>query len=503
MPPHEPLPLVRRSVTAAGWRFGAQVSAGAILFAQSVLLARLLPIAVFGVFSLALAVVEITQILGTLGLSPALLHRCEETRDVDRAASVHFTLTLALSVVWLVALSGGALLLAPDPYRTALVVLGLGMFVGNLGSTPRTLLVRQVHHGRLSAMQVVSAVLTTVVAAILAWMGMGLWTLLGVELTATAVFVLGLYAWRPVWRPRLVWPDRELRYFLGFGAHVVTGQLLNRGLDAVDRLWTGLFLGDAALGLYSRARLFAGYPRKLIGLPMDAVTSGVYAELKGDRERLSTAFFDANAVLLRAAFCLAGALAVAGPELVTVALGRRWLPMLAALWPLLPFVLLDPVRLTVSQLYVAVGLPGVVARIRLVQLVAMGVGVIGLGSLWGITGVAVAVSLAHLLGTGSLLLGSRRLVDVSLRGLLGAPAVALAASCSVVWLLPLDGLTPDMVRGGVAIAIQGSIYAAILGVAEHRYLRSLVGRLREGLGAHGLPDPTAATGEGPPTSLSR
>jgi len=475
--------LLERTVTSAGWRLGAQAASGLVLFGRAIVLARLLPVELFGVFSLATAVVTVTSVLGTFGLGPALLHRCEATRDEARAAAVHFTLTLTLSSLWLVLLVATTLAFAPAAHRTALLAIGLATFAAQLAATPRALLVRRVQHRRLAALTLAVALVSTAVGVPMAFAGLGLWSLLAIEAAGAACQLVAFYGWRPVWRPRLVRPGREARYFLSFGLRAAAAQLLERALGRVDRLWTGFALGDTALGLYSRATVFAGYPRQLIGVPVDPVISGSFAELKGNRRRLSEAFLDANAILLRAACLVGGALVVAAPELIAVLLGERWLPMVRSFQLMFLFVLLDPVKFSVSNLFVAVGQPGEVVRARAVQLGVALVAVASLGWRFGIAGVAFAVGLVQLTGIAYLLGRSRRWVDLPLPRLGLAPAVAVASAFAAVAGLVRAGLVPpgDLLGGATKLAAFGAVYALLLVCLEPRDLRRLLGRALSGL----------------------
>jgi len=473
-------PLIRRTVASASWRFATQAASGLALFGQSVYLARMLPVDAFGVFALAFSVVGLTQVLGTFGLGEALLHRCRETADEQRAAAVHFSLTAVLSLVWFALLVLASLLFVSDPLRTALIVLGASGLLTNLTLTPRMILNRRVQHRRLALLQLSSAVVSTVVAVILVLLGAELWALLGIDIAVAVWFAIGLWCWRPVCRLRFTLPRPELSYFLGFGMRMSAGKILQRTLDHFDKLWTGAFLGETALGFYSRARLFAGYPHKLLGVPIAAVVGGTFAELKGKVERLSIAFFDVVAVLLRAAFWVGGLLVVAAPEIVLVVLGERWLPMLGTFRLMLVFTLLEPINMTVAKLFHGIGKPGVIVQTRAFQLLVMVAGVVTLGGRFGIEGVAVALGTAQLVGIGSMLVRSRRFIDISLTRLLAAPSVALAAGFAAGSLdLILGGLPGGaLVQGGMKGIAFSLAYLIVLAALERRYLLYLAQRLQ-------------------------
>jgi O-antigen/teichoic acid export membrane protein len=425
--------LARRTVRSVGWNAAANAVKTLILLARSILLARWLPVAVFGVYGGADALVSLTVTAAAFGMGGAFLHRNPHTADERQAAAVHFTLKLGFTAVWALLMLGGAWRFTGGADRLALSVLVLANAGLQLAQTPQLIYQRRVEHRRLALTDLAGVLLGTLAALALAWRGHALWALLAVDLAMMAAALVGLYLWRPVWRPRLVWAPQAMRYFLRFGRRNFTAVALWQALDRVDDLWTRLFLGEVALGYYSRAYRFAIYPRLLFANPLNAVATGLYAALHADRPRLSRAFMQTNGLLVRLGFWAAGGLALVAPEFISLVLGEKWLPMLDAFRLMLLFTLLDPLKLTIANLFVAVGRPEQAARVRAVQLAALLLGLFTLGSRWGITGVALAVNLMLLLGIGLLLWLARAHVDFSLTRLFAAPLAALALGAGLAW----------------------------------------------------------------------
>jgi PST family polysaccharide transporter len=397
----------------------------AVLFLRSVLLARWLPVEVFGIYALAGSVVGLTSEIPRFGMGPAFLHRAAETEDEQHAAGIHFTLKTLLTLAWAAILVAVAFLLTSGETRIALLTLTFTSTGIELAQTPRLILTRRVVHRRLALIQLATVLLATLLALSLAWKGIALWALLATDIATLVVTIVALYVWRPVWRPRLAWSRPTVRYFLRFGSRTFLATALLQALDKVDDLWTGVFLGEAALGYYSRAYTFATYPRRILAMPVNMVVGGTYAELKGDRLRLSQAFFRVNAFLVRSGFFLAGLLALVAPEFIRLALGAKWLPMLDAFRLMLVYTMLDPIKITVASAITVSGSPEKVMRARAVQLVVMLVGLMVLGPRFGISGVALAVDGMLVVGMGILFWQVRAYVDFSLRRLFGVPGLAL------------------------------------------------------------------------------
>jgi O-antigen/teichoic acid export membrane protein len=416
--------LARRSVHSSIYNVVSQTLQIVILLFRSVMLARLLSPEVFGLYTFAQAIIYTTQTIPSFGLGSAYIHHSPETEHPD-APGVYLTLIAVFSLIWAVLLAGvAALLLDREQCRILWILIGVA-FVSQLVAPAQTILARRVRFQRLAILALVSAALSTPIALLLAWKGAGIWSLLSVDIVSGSVLVVGLYVLRPVWRPRPAWSLPIARYFLKFGRTTVLAGILVQAIDRLDDLWTGYFLGSTALGFYSRAYTFANYPRRVLADPINAVAMGTYAEVKHDRKRLSQGFFRFNALVVRMGLLFAGILFLISPEFVHLILGEKWLPMLGAFRLMIAYTVVDPIKFTVGHLFISVGRPDLLARVRAIQLVVLVVGLVTLGPNLGIVGVASAATIMVVVGTGILLWKSHQFVDFSLTQLFGVPIIAL------------------------------------------------------------------------------
>ncbi len=473
--------LARRSVSSVGWNVAGSMSGMVVLFVRSVLLARLLPVETFGVYVGAGALVTLTAVFASFGMGGAFLHRAPETQDEAPAAAVHFTLKLLFTLAWAAAMVAFALQFTAGGRQTALIVLTLTQVGDELTQTSRLILIRRVVHRRLAILQFLDAISTTVASIGLALLGAGLWALLATDIVSMLLGIAGLMIYRPVWRLRLAWQTARVRYYLRFGSRNMVAGLLLMALDRVDDLWTQRYLGNQALGFYSRAYTFATYPRKILAAPVNQVAGGAYAELKSKRLRLSQAFFRTNAILVRSGFFLAGVLALIAPEFIRIFLGEKWMPMLEAFRLMLIFTLLDPIKMTVSDLFIAMGRPELVVRVRLGQLAVLAAGLFLLGPRFGIAGVALAVDVMVVLGIAILMGLARRYVDFSARRIFSIPGLALAVGLLVTaGTLTVAYPTPssDWWSAAVKIALFSACYGGLLLAFERALLKTLRQSLR-------------------------
>lgn len=467
--------IARRSVASVAWNVIVSVVQVAVGLVRTTLLARLLLIDSFGIYRYMGSIVTVSAVFADFGMSGAFLHRAPETEDEGQAAAVYFTLLMMFGSVWALLMAAGAFIFFDGAHRMTLLLLTLTRFGAFFSHVPRAILVRRIVHRRLALTQLINVLLSAVGAVYLAWRGAELWALLFTDITTLVVNVVLLYLWRPVWRPRLTWQPEAMRYFLRFGSQNLSSGLLMRALDRVDDMWSGAYLGDTATGLYSRAYAFATYPRTFLSEAVNKVAGGTYAELKGNRKRLSQAFFRTNAFLVRTGFFLAGLLSLVAPEFILILLEKRWLPMMSAFRLMLIYTLLDPIKITVGNLFIAVGEPRRVVVARLIQLAVLVGGLFLLGPTWGIAGVAIAVDLMLAVGMAILLWQARNFVDFSLWRLFSVPTIGLISGLALTYgALSLPGVAGSVWRTGpVKVIIFSIAYSVTFLALEQKYLREL------------------------------
>lgn len=481
--------LAQRSITSIAWNGIANAVKMVIFFGRSVLLSRWLPKQIFGVYATANVIVGLTVFFASFGMGSAFIHRAKETEDEEKAAAVHFTLKLIFTAIWATAIIIVAVIFTQDKTRLAIILVTLTTAGIEVTQTANLILTRRVAHRRLALLQTAVVFLTTAVALPLAWFSTGrstpliqslplppdelaLWALLGTDVVTLILTVLFLFGWRPVWRPRLAWSADIVRYYLRFGSRTFASYVLLAAQDRIDDLWTRLYLGNVPLADYSRAYTFATHPRRALALPINQVIGGTYAELKEYPERLSRAFFRSNAFLLRTGFFVGGLLALIAPEFIRLLLTEKWITMLDAFRLMLIFTLLDPIRITVADLFVAVGVPERVTVTRFLQLVVLVAGLFLLGPSFGIAGVALAADVMLIVGIFLLLWQAREFVSFSMRRLFLAPTLALVPALALgyaVHTLPLVAGSDWRTAVAKSIAFT-TCYGAILLLLEYRQL---------------------------------
>jgi PST family polysaccharide transporter len=459
--------------SARGSLYNIIVAGATILlgFLRTVLLMRWLEPDDFGVLGLSLFFITLLTPFAAFGLDNALLQEKEPTRS---SYSTHFALRLGLgSLAVLFGLLAAPALIYFYSDRPLIVTIFLILLLLTLVeatyATPAVVLRRELRFGALALINLAASLAMTLVAPLLAWAGAGIWSLVAEQAVGPLVRWTAIYLFIRPWRVSVHLDRQKARQSLQFGSRVTGSHLLGVILDRFDDFWTGTYLGTTALGYYSRAYEMAQYPERILANPIVNVFSAAYARLQDDRLQLSRAFFRSSSFLVRAGFLLAGILFVSASEITIILFTETWLPLVPIFQLMLVYIVLDPLYVNLSYLLVSVGFPGILLRVRLVQVLLFIAAVAGLGALWGTAGVAVAANVMMLTGVVLLFGYSRRFVSFSFFRMLLWPSLALLAAMTLTYAAQpsLSGL--GLWNGLLLnIALLTLIYGSVLYLAERR-----------------------------------
>lgn len=411
----------RRTLRAAGWQTWIGLVRLLVGLVRFVVLARLLPIEVFGQFGLAAAMVGLTIVVPRFGLTAAFLHRSPHTREEEPAASVLFTLRFGLVLGWAACLSVFVLVTGDGAVRTAVWVLVCCQLLAEPAFVPRLLLIRRLSYARIAVQESLSTVIGSVAAILLAFSGAGLWALLAPSLCHAVIDCVVFYWPSPVWRPRVACDRETAGYFLGFGSRNLLNGVFDVVIDKLPELWIGVFLGTSPLGIYSRASRLASYPRRVATDPLVSVLPARFSELKDRPSEFASVLRASLITLMVGAAMISGAVWVLAPWLIEDVMGAKWLPALTPFRIVIALVVLEPLRLTLNCSLVARGEPGRAARIRGIQAVLLAPAVVVAASVAGLAGVAGAVVASAMLCVALLAFEVRRLGPLSAAAATGQP----------------------------------------------------------------------------------
>jgi len=375
---------------------------------STIVLARLLTPADYGIIGIAASVAGLAGTVQGMGLSQALVQTDE---NVEGAADVVFWSNLGQSLLLYAIVFSTAPLLAvffDEPRLISVIrVIGLKLVLSAFDDVQAALLARDFGFRRLAIRQAVPAVTPALVSIPLALSGFGYWSLVAGTLAGTALGVIWLWSVAE-WRPRLRFDVRVARSLFGFGALVTVQSLQAMALSYGDRLAAGHFLGVENLGYYTFALLLIRQLMGFVILPLERVAYSAFSRLRTEREELQRLFIESTQILAVIVFPLALGLSLAAEPVVSVAFGEKWQPAIPVIRILAIMAGLSWVGTLHPTLYRALGRPDVMPKFYVgVLLYSIPAYVIG-GQL-GLTGFSLMRGSVSLISTLQMLISVKLL----------------------------------------------------------------------------------------------
>ena len=279
----------RGSIRGLFVSFGGQGLCLVIACGQIVVISRLLPPELFGVFGMTWAILSLLYNVKDLGLSTAIVQNLREDQEFLDSA------------FWLAALGGLALALlvaALGPvmawiYGQPMVMeacfkLAPMFAIGGITSHFQGIMRRRMQYVRLNIVTVIAQTVGTGGAILLAIGGRGIDALvfqtLGQELTCLVLL--------PVfcdWRPKSFSLRSGTSQLTAFGGNLSVFRFVQNLASTMDHVSLGLCTTPALVGLYNRAQTLLSTPRRQLVLPLSQVMPTLLARLQKNDEEFAKA----------------------------------------------------------------------------------------------------------------------------------------------------------------------------------------------------------------------
>jgi PST family polysaccharide transporter len=480
-----------KAIKGVPWTMLSYAAGRAVTVGVTILLARLLEPADFGLFALATLAVSLLSIFSGLGLGAALVLR----QDLDRRQQgTMLTMLLAAGVLFGVILAAIAPLAADafdEPRLTEVLVVIAGVLaVSGFNWFYESVLQRELEFKRRFISQFARTVVYAVVALVVALLGGGVWSLVAAYVAGHIANTIALLILSPyLVRPR--WDGAFAREVFGTGG----GFMLQDGAaflqQNVDYLTIGRVLPTAQLGYYSMAYRQAELPYYAIADPVVRVTFPGFAKMHHAGESVVNAFLSGTRLVALATLPLGVVLSAAAAPFTIALFGDQWGPMVPVLAVLGVWAVVRPMEVTWAWLLNSIGHAGFVGRMSLALLLPLAVVLYIAAETSGITAVAW-VMLGHMLVAVAILtVMVRRVTGTTIARQLGS-VLPLVVAAAISWIATratadaLDDAAPFLALV-VATAVAFATYLLAVRLIVPPLLPDAMRQVRRALGRERQP----------------
>lgn len=336
--------LREKTISGLKWSFVDNSTNQVIQFIIGVVLARLLTPEEYGIIGMAAIFFAISQTFIDSGFSQALIRK-QECDQKDYSTIFYFN--IAVGTFLYCALFICAPFIADFFKERQLIyvirILGINLLISPFGLIQSVILIKNINFRLQTRISIIASVSAGLIAVTLAYLGMGIWSLVLRLLIQTFLSVVLLWLWS-IWRPVRLFSLRSLRENFAFGSKLLASGLLDTAYNNIYYLVIGKFFSATELGYYTRANSFGNLPSKNIDAVVQRVSYPVLASIQDDTKRLKNAYRRLMKTTMFITFILMIGMAAVAKPMVLILIGEKWLPAVPYLQLLCFALMLYPLQ---------------------------------------------------------------------------------------------------------------------------------------------------------------
>lgn len=461
--------VATRVLKGAVWLTAARVTVNLIGLASTLIMARLLAPADFGLIAIVSGVLAIAGAATSLPLATVLVQiETLSKRHLDTAwtmsaiRGVLITLLMAALAFPLSKIYGDTRL---APIMLALSPVSL---LSGLNSTATAVLTRELQFWQDFVLQSLAKAVGFAAGVLVAVLTQSYWALVAGSIAGTlAATIISFVITR--YRPSL--DLSEWRTLLGFSVWLTLSELVNTANWRTDQLIIGWRLGPTDLGHYTVGGDIAALPTREATTPLTQTLFPAFATMGDNRRQLAAAVAKTQGILVAVALPVGIGFALLADRIVPIVLGEKWLAAIPVIQVLSCLYGFQTIALPTHALAMArrenraLFFRDVVILATRIPLVIGGMFAFGLmGAVWGraIAGALhVVINLEVIKRLAGL--GLREQLSKPWRSILSAMAMVAAVFATTSWLNSvLTGAMGSVLTLGAAAAIAYGVTHVVL-----------------------------------------
>jgi lipopolysaccharide exporter len=436
---------------------------------STLILARLLVPADFGVVAMALSFIFLAQLLSAFGFDVALIHRQDATEDHYHTAwTFNALLGLAITLVSLAAAGPIARFYHQPAVFWVTCALALGPLIGGCENIGVVAFRKDLEFRKEFAFQLSRRLVGFAVTVPLAISLRSYWALVAGTLAARLAGTISSYRVHP-FRPRL--SLSQASSLLHFSKWLLFNNVLGLLKERMSDFILGRLAGPAALGVYNVSYEFSNLPTTEIGAPVNRALLPGFAKFT-DASAVLAAYSNAMSLVALVAIPAAAGLFAISHFFIPVVLGERWIDGVPLMQVLAVSSAVLVFQASVACILIARGYPDSTCWTNAVFVVLLAMVMIILVPRFGALGAAWAALFTTTSTMPLYLYQLRRRVGMPMRTFLRAlvrPSVS-----SVLMVLVVRGMlpaySPAMPTATAAFWLSGTVLSGAIAYAAFELL---------------------------------
>jgi len=249
--------LKNKTIKGVGWSAADAFLGQGVTFLVGLVLARLLTPAEYGLIGICLIFTTVLAGVVDSGFSNAIIRKKEVSYD-DYNTMFITNMIISLVLYLLLFLSSPLIAVFFDREELILLVRAMGVMLifQALSITQVTVLTKRLDFKTKTKASLISAIVSGIIGVIMAFIGFGVWSLVGQKLSQTLFYSIILWILNK-WRPCFKFNKNSFSYMWGFGSKLMLSGILNNIWNQLYQVVVGKYYSPSTLGQYSRSKEYA------------------------------------------------------------------------------------------------------------------------------------------------------------------------------------------------------------------------------------------------------
>lgn len=314
-----------RQKSAVIWSGIERFSQQGVSLLVSIVIARLLVPADYGVIAMIYIFISISQSLIDCGFSSALIQKTDRT-ETDYSTVFYFNIVFSLILYFVLFFTAPAIAQFYDTPQLVPItrLYGIVIVIQSLNIIQQTKLIIELRFRTKAKITFCSVLISGGIGIILAWHEFGPYALAWQLITATTLTTIGLWICKP-WKPQLTFSRTSFKQLFSFGSKLAIGGILTSSYNNLLSLIMGKVFSQTILGLYTKADAWTKQVSMHINISFANVAYPVLCECQHDAQQLKATFFKYLRINSFLIFPLTTILCAVAKPLTLSLLGEKWI----------------------------------------------------------------------------------------------------------------------------------------------------------------------------------
>ena len=357
-----------KALKGSKWVFLSTILSKSFQFITTIILARLLLPADFGIIAISQIIIGIVSLFQDMGMTQALIQKKE---NIEESADTVFLFNIFWSLILYIAVFIAAQYIGAffgnNEAVTVLRVLCLSFLFQPFNIISNALMKKEFYFKRLFNITLWPAIFSSLASIILAYFGFGVWALvLGI---LTGNLLNAVFAWLSIsWRPAFKFNMGIVKDMLNFGGAISMQNVIIWFENTFDDILVGRWLGTPLLGVYRLGYNIAIIPASQIAGPINDVVYSTFVKLQDNKADLKRFFLYIIKYVSLITFPVGAFLFTASGILVTTVLGEKWSESIQVIQFVSVYGTIGSITFVIPTLCRAVGKPELFLRYLIILL---------------------------------------------------------------------------------------------------------------------------------------